>query len=44
MKGLRDFIYASYMMVKTSYEMNPVKTTLLGLAGIVFLLSILGVI
>lgn len=44
MKGLRDFGYASYLMVRTSFEMNPVLTTALGTVTVLFVLSIIGVI
>lgn len=44
MKGLRNFGYATYLIVRTSYDMNPVLTTTLGTVTVLFVLSLLGVI
>ncbi|BEH88000.1 hypothetical protein [Klebsiella phage phiKp_21] len=44
MKGLRNFTYATYIAIRTSYEMNPVLTIALGTVTVLFVLSIFGVI
>lgn len=44
MKGLRDFTYATWLLLKTSYDMNPGTVFSLGVVTILFTLSIVGVI
>lgn len=43
MKTVRNFTYASYLMVRTSYELNPVLTVALGAVVAAFTVSILGI-
>lgn len=44
MKTVRNFVYASYLMGRTSYELNPVQTVALGIVTVVFFGSIFGII
>lgn len=43
MKAFRNFSYASYLLARTSYDMNPVLTVALGTVSVVFFVSILGI-
>lgn len=44
MKGLRDFTYASWLLLKTGYDMNPGTVFTLGVITVLFVLSIIGII